>query len=101
MASISSSSSSWTPNQNKAFERALAVFDKDTPDRWLNVAKAVGGGKTPDEVKRHFDRLVEDVKHIESGRVPFPKYTSSSSSPTTSNANIKDQEQRMRNMKLH
>uniref|UniRef100_A0A9I9DS52 Myb-like domain-containing protein n=1 Tax=Cucumis melo TaxID=3656 RepID=A0A9I9DS52_CUCME len=110
MASISSSShdsasSSWTPNQNKAFERALAVFDKDTPDRWLNVANAVGGGKTPDEVKRHFDRLVEDVKHIESGRVPFPKYTSSSSSSsaprTSSNANIKDQEQRMRNMKLH
>lgn len=95
-SSISSSShdsASWTPNQNKAFERALAVFDKDTPDRWLNVANAVGGGKTPDEVKRHFDLLVEDVKHIESGRVPFPKYTSASA-PETSNGNINDQEQR-------
>ncbi|XP_023006873.1 protein RADIALIS-like 1 [Cucurbita maxima] len=85
MASISSSqdSTSWSPNQNKAFERALAIFDKDTPDRWLNVAKAVGD-KTADEVKRHFELLVEDVKHIESGLVPFPNYTSSSSSSSAS-----------------
>ncbi|XP_038902123.1 protein RADIALIS-like 2 [Benincasa hispida] len=103
MASISSShdSGSWTPNQNKAFERALAVFDKDTPDRWLNVANAVGGGKTADEVKRHFDLLVEDVKHIESGRVPFPNYTSTSTPATSDNGNLNDQEQRMRNLKLH
>ncbi|GMH13445.1 hypothetical protein Nepgr_015286 [Nepenthes gracilis] len=66
-------SSSWTAKQNKAFEKALAVYDKDTPDRWHNVAKAVAG-KTEEEVKRHYDLLVEDVKHIESGRVPFPNY---------------------------
>ena len=46
----SHSSDSWTAKDNKAFERALAVYDKDTPDRWYNVAKAVGG-KTPEEVK--------------------------------------------------
>ncbi|KAK1431165.1 hypothetical protein QVD17_14448 [Tagetes erecta] len=66
-------SGSWTVKQNKDFEQALAVFDKDTPDRWHNVAKAVGG-KTVEEVKRHYEVLVEDVKHIESGQVPFPKY---------------------------
>ncbi|KAJ8767151.1 hypothetical protein K2173_013548 [Erythroxylum novogranatense] len=69
----SSISSSWTAEQNKDFERALAVFDKDTPDRWYNVAKAVGG-KTAEEVKRHYELLVQDVKYIESGRVPFPNY---------------------------
>ncbi|XP_071736768.1 protein RADIALIS-like 1 [Rutidosis leptorrhynchoides] len=74
MASMSShASGSWTVKQNKDFEEALAVFDKDTPDRWHNVAKAVGG-KTAAEVKRHYEILVEDVKHIESGRVPFAKY---------------------------
>ncbi|EEF50877.1 DNA binding protein, putative [Ricinus communis] len=76
MASSSMSSrgsGSWTAQQNKAFERALAVYDKDTPDRWANVARAVGG-KTPEEVKRHYDLLVEDVKYIESGQVPFPNY---------------------------
>ncbi|OWM87241.1 hypothetical protein CDL15_Pgr019288 [Punica granatum] len=68
-----SASSSWTPKQNKAFEKALAVYDKDTPDRWHNVAKAVGG-KTAEEVQRHYQVLVEDVQTIESGRVPFPNY---------------------------
>ncbi|XP_031131494.1 protein RADIALIS-like 1 [Ipomoea triloba] len=76
MASSSMSSQgsgTWTAKQNKAFEEALAVYDKNTPDRWSNVAKAVGG-KTADEVKRHYEILVHDVKYIESGRVPFPNY---------------------------
>ncbi|KAJ8623604.1 hypothetical protein MRB53_032133 [Persea americana] len=73
-SSSSSYSSSWTAKQNKAFERALAIFDKDTPDRWENVASMVGGGKTVEEVKRHYDILVEDLKCIESGQVPFPNY---------------------------
>ncbi|CAL9021753.1 unnamed protein product [Prunus brigantina] len=32
----------WTAKQNKYFENALAIFDKDTANRWDNVAKAVG-----------------------------------------------------------
>jgi len=70
----SRSSGSWTPKQNKAFERALAIYDKDTPDRWHNIAKAVGG-KTAEECKRHYEDLVEDLQRIESGQVPFPNYT--------------------------
>ncbi|KAE8669986.1 Protein RADIALIS-like 6 [Hibiscus syriacus] len=54
-------------------ERALAVYDKDTPDRWFNVAKAVGG-KTVEEVKMHYELMVNDVMKIESGQVPFPNY---------------------------
>ncbi|KAB5568234.1 hypothetical protein DKX38_002027 [Salix brachista] len=67
--------SSWTAKQNKLFEKALAVHDKDTPDRWQNVARAVGG-KSAEEVKRHYDRLVEDLVYIESGQAPLPNYTS-------------------------
>lgn len=73
MASMSASGS-WSAKDNKAFERALAVFDKDTPDRWSNVAQAVGGGKTPEDVKRHYEHLLRDVRHIESGQVAFPNY---------------------------
>lgn len=69
------SDSCWTPKQNKLFEKALAKYDKDTPDRWQNVAKAVGG-KSADEVKRHYELLLEDLKHIESGHVPIPNYKS-------------------------
>ncbi|NP_001353638.1 uncharacterized protein LOC100284980 [Zea mays] len=57
--------SSWTESQNNLFERALAVYDKDTPDRWHNVARAVGCGKTAEDVKRHYKYLKTDVKHIE------------------------------------
>ncbi|KAE8665891.1 Protein RADIALIS-like 6 [Hibiscus syriacus] len=71
------SSSSWTPKQNKTFERALAKYDQDTPDRWHNVAEAVGG-KSVEEVKMHYDILVKDLKDIESGRYPYP-YPSGSS----------------------
>ncbi|XP_059638220.1 protein RADIALIS-like 3 [Cornus florida] len=58
MASSSMSSRSWTAEQNKAFEKALAVYDKDTLDRWHNVARAVGG-KTAEEVRKHYEVLVE------------------------------------------
>ncbi|CAI9104526.1 OLC1v1003218C1 [Oldenlandia corymbosa var. corymbosa] len=96
MASSSMSrgtSGTWTVSQNKAFEKALAVYDKDTPDRWTNVAKAVGGNKTAEEVKRHYEILVADVKHIESGLVPYPYRT------TTSPSNSTDLDSRMKNMK--
>ncbi|KAK8613705.1 hypothetical protein V6N13_101462 [Hibiscus sabdariffa] len=72
----SKDSGSWTPKQNKLFETALARYDKDTPDRWHNVAKAVGG-KTAEEVQRHYEILIEDLNRIESGRVPIPNYRSS------------------------
>ncbi|CAJ1973079.1 unnamed protein product [Sphenostylis stenocarpa] len=68
----------WTPKQNKVFEKALAKYDKDTPERWHNVAKAVGGKTTTEDVKRHYDILLEDLRHIESGRIPIPNYKSTS-----------------------
>lgn len=67
------SDSTWTYEQNKQFETALAVYDKDTPDRWVNVARAVSG-KSPEEVKRRYDRLVQDVNFIDSDQYPLPNY---------------------------
>ena len=71
--SLSSYSSSWTAKQNKLFETALAVYDEDTPDRWMKIAKAVGG-KSVEEVKKHYQVLIEDLRHIESGYIPSPNY---------------------------
>ncbi|PRQ27042.1 putative transcription factor MYB/SANT family [Rosa chinensis] len=99
------SSGSWTSRQNKMFENALAVYDKDTPDRWHNLARAVGG-KTAEEVKRHYERLVEDVNRIESGEVPLPNYTRSSKSGSTGSnrsayTNSMDiEDQRFKSLKL-
>lgn len=56
------------------FERALAVYDRDTPDRWHNVARYMGGVRSVEEVRRHYQLLVDDVAKIESGDVPFHWY---------------------------
>ncbi|KAL8250607.1 hypothetical protein R6Q59_034300 [Mikania micrantha] len=72
-SSMTSSRSSWTPRQNKQFEDALAYYNKDSPDRWHNIARAVGG-KSVEEVKRHYDILVRDIMQIESDQVPLPNY---------------------------
>ncbi|KAF7138400.1 hypothetical protein RHSIM_Rhsim07G0240600 [Rhododendron simsii] len=70
--------SSWTPRQNKKFEEALAFYDKETPDRWQNIAWAVGG-KSVEEVKRHYEILEKDIKKIEADQVPLPNYRSTGS----------------------
>ncbi|CAL9204048.1 unnamed protein product [Musa hybrid cultivar] len=74
MASCSLSSA-WTPKQNKVFEMALVEYDKDTPDRWHKVARAVGG-KSEQEVKQHYQLLVEDLLRIETGQMPRANYHS-------------------------
>nr|CAD1821108.1 unnamed protein product [Ananas comosus var. bracteatus] len=55
----SSSSSSWSREQEKAFENALATLPEDY-------------------VKLHYEILVDDISSIELGRVPLPSYASSS-----------------------
>nr|GLL30950.1 transcription factor DIVARICATA-like [Ipomoea trifida] len=70
----------WSPAENKAFEKALALYDKDTPDRWERVAEMVPG-KTVGDVIRQYKELEDDVTSIEAGLmdlIPIPDYTTSS-----------------------
>ncbi|KAK8935128.1 Transcription factor DIVARICATA [Platanthera zijinensis] len=71
------SSGSWTQQENKLFENALAHFDRDTPDKWFRVAGMIPG-KSVEDVMSHYQDLEEDVTSIEAGLVPFPGYSSSS-----------------------
>ncbi|KAK4748208.1 hypothetical protein SAY87_014794 [Trapa incisa] len=61
----------WSSEENKMFEKALALFDVDTPDKWLKVAKMVPGKSVWDVIK-HYKELVEDVCDIEAGTFPGP-----------------------------
>ncbi|OMO90512.1 hypothetical protein COLO4_19103 [Corchorus olitorius] len=66
----------WTPAENKMFENALAVYDKDTPDRWQKVAAMIPG-KTVEDVIKQYRELEADVSSIEAGLFPVPGYSTS------------------------
>ncbi|XP_057550951.1 protein RADIALIS-like 4 [Amaranthus tricolor] len=89
------STSSWTAKQNKQFERALALYDKETKDRWQNVARLVDG-KSAEDVKRHYEILLEDLNRIEAGRVPFPNYRQ----PPGNALNFNDEQRQLRYLRL-
>ncbi|KAG5052734.1 hypothetical protein AAZX31_02G210600 [Glycine max] len=82
MEDNNSRSTKWTSEENKLFENALAVHDKDTPDRWHRVAEMIPG-KTVVDVIRQYKELEVDVSNIEAGLIPVPGYSSTATSPFT------------------
>ncbi|KAI5353530.1 PREDICTED: mRNAion factor [Prunus dulcis] len=76
------SSSLWSREQDKAFENALATYSEDSSDRWEKIAADVPG-KTIEEIKHHYELLVDDINQIEAGFVPLPCYNSSSEGSTS------------------
>ncbi|KAM0945281.1 putative transcription factor MYB-HB-like family [Dioscorea sansibarensis] len=68
-------STQWTWEQNKAFEKALVSFINDN-----NLEKLASEvpGKTIEDVCCHLNDLLKDIGSIESGLVPIPHYISSS-----------------------
>ncbi|KAI3986355.1 hypothetical protein MKX01_002200 [Papaver californicum] len=75
-ADETSESSTWSREQDKAFENALAIHPEGTENRWEKIAVEVTG-KTLEDVKSHYGILVEDINGIEAGLVPVPCYVSS------------------------
>lgn len=69
-------STKWTQEENKMFENALAVHDKDTADRWQKVADMIPG-KTVTDVIWQYEELESDVGKIEAGLYPSPDYSTS------------------------
>ncbi|CAA2978606.1 transcription factor SRM1-like [Olea europaea var. sylvestris] len=79
MATDESRSSMWSREQDRQFEKALATYPEDCSERWEKIAADVPG-KSLEEVKHHYELLVDDVDRIESGCVPLPSYNSSDGS---------------------
>lgn len=77
-----SCSSLWTREQDKAFENALVAYPEDISDRWEKIAEEIPG-KTIEDIKHHYELLVDDVSQIESGCVDLPTYSSLSEGSTS------------------
>ncbi|KAL3652832.1 hypothetical protein CASFOL_002513 [Castilleja foliolosa] len=73
----------WNREEDKQFEKAIATYPEDSSDRWDKIALHVPG-KSVDEIKHHYELLVEDINLIESGFVQVLCYNSSHSDGSTS-----------------
>ncbi|XP_074573347.1 protein RADIALIS-like 4 [Curcuma longa] len=91
----------WSKEENKRFEVALARYGEGTPDRWARVARAVGGGKSVEQVARHYERLLDDIQLIESAAEPFYHYPTTTHNARRQGTAAADQEQRLRFLKLY
>ncbi|KAJ4821932.1 hypothetical protein Tsubulata_041967 [Turnera subulata] len=70
------SSTTWSREEEKAFENAIAMHwidEEDSKEQWDKIASMVPS-KSLDELKQHYQLLVEDVIAIEAGNVQLPNY---------------------------
>ncbi|KAF5806000.1 putative transcription factor MYB-HB-like family [Helianthus annuus] len=65
--------STWSRYEDKLFEEALVRYPDDVIGRWQLIANAVPG-KTPEQVRAHYEVLVHDLFQIDSGQVELPSY---------------------------
>ncbi|XP_020227054.1 transcription factor SRM1 [Cajanus cajan] len=74
---MSSSGTLWSYEEEKAFENAIAMhwIEEASKEQWEKIASAVPS-KSMEEVKQHYQILVEDVSAIEAGHISFPNYAS-------------------------
>ena len=66
------------PKSNMAGQPASSSgrpSSSNTATKWTSMVT----GKSPEEVKRNYEILLENLNSIEEGKVPFPKYKSSGS----------------------
>ncbi|KAK8686658.1 hypothetical protein V6N13_125681 [Hibiscus sabdariffa] len=66
----------WSREENKAFENAIAMHwmeKEEYEEQWEKIGSMLPS-KSLEELKLHYEILVEDVTAIESGQVPLPCY---------------------------
>ncbi|KAL6182931.1 hypothetical protein ACLB2K_044343 [Fragaria x ananassa] len=70
-----SCNAAWSREEDKAFENAIALhwIEDDEEGSWDKIASLVPT-KSMEELKRHYQMLVDDVGAIESGNIPVPSY---------------------------
>ncbi|XP_042041406.1 transcription factor MYBS1-like [Salvia splendens] len=63
----------WSSEENTVFENALAEVDHSSPNFFESLAAKVPW-RSPDDVRLHYEALVQDLELIESGHFPIPDY---------------------------
>lgn len=66
--------STWKRQEDILFEYALTVVPENCVDRWEKIASYVPG-KTADEIRVHYQLLVDDLDDIEAGLIELPSYS--------------------------
>ncbi|KAH0470529.1 hypothetical protein IEQ34_000252 [Dendrobium chrysotoxum] len=77
---IPTNRASWTPEENKAFEKALVDMPDETPDRWLRIASQIPS-KSPEDIHLHYIALLHDIALIDSGGFDLPEYDEDEDDP--------------------
>lgn len=75
-STVRSNHAEWTSEEDKIFEEALALHDLNSCDLFEKIAIKIPG-KSIEQIKEHFELLVEDVKLIETFCGPLPDYKTS------------------------
>ncbi|KAH0646430.1 hypothetical protein KY285_011221 [Solanum tuberosum] len=65
-------SSLWTREEDKIFENILVIYFNDN-NLLMKMEEALPG-KSVDEIKDHYNILLEDIDAIDSGGAPLPNY---------------------------
>lgn len=75
-----SSAATWSREEDKAFENAIAMHCIEEDDskeqqqqQWQKIASMVPS-RSVEELKQHYQILLEDVNAIEAGNIPLPNY---------------------------
>ena len=96
---MSTGSAAWTKEEDKAFENAIATHwdapeleGKESEEMWEKIASMLPT-KNMEDLKQHYQMLVEDVGAIEAGQVPIPNYASVGEE--TTNASTKDKDRHL------
>ena len=56
----------WTKREDVVFENALATYDETSADRWTAIATLLPG-KSADDIRTRYQKLLVDIARIESG----------------------------------
>ncbi|GAB2229389.1 hypothetical protein Droror1_Dr00023529 [Drosera rotundifolia] len=63
----------WTRAEDKVFEESLVLYPENDSSRWARIAARIPG-KTPVDVRDHYEALVHDIREIDDGRAEIPRY---------------------------